>query len=859
MGVVMLVVRNGARRRAAELTGLAVVVALGAGAAMASLSLAWRTDHAYPDHLRRAAVGELVVNPSLVTDRVREVVESTPGVVDVVSDALFLATPDTGESRARLALESNPVQVRSSPDGRYVRRDRPAVHAGRTLSGPGEAFLNREAAAALGVGVGDEIPIAFWQNSPRGEGAADLAELVEPLGKATARVVGIGVFADEVLPDEVYPRSRVVLSPDLTAPFDCTTDHPPADDTLTLDRLTVAFFPEGCSRDPQFFSLRLAGGHATAAAVAARIAERLDELNQSLPKVMQDLDLGFSVIPTITGEEQARVRRSLSPSVTALQLFGLMAGISTLTIAGLAAIRSGRRLGPEAAVWSELGMTRRQRAAAAGIPLGAAGVVGLAGASVVAWLASGAGPVASARAVEPDAVRSIPLPVAATVILVGLLVLGLEIWGASWLASTRQRERAAPRQSRVARSSLRLGGVPLAVGVRAALPGAAGTGAGAGALLLGAVAVVLAVVGSIVFSANVDRLVGTPARFGWPFDAAAVIGYGYGGADEEALARSLDRDDVVRWGLAALPGEVTVKGESLPAIADKRGFDAFAIPVVAGRLPTGDGEIALGARSAERLGLGIGDRVPVGTTYGDGDAEVTGLVVLPSIGPYQSDRAGLGTGALLSRPFLDRLVGDAEGSAGVPPGTLAETLGTFLVLDVADGTGAGTLLAELAGESATWDVNGFPVFDLAGAVRPPEIADVAAMRSAPALLAALLAASMAVALALAIALATRARRRQLAILRALGATPGQIRSTVRWHAVTVVAVGLMGGVVLGISLGSMTWRAFSDGLGVVPSVAVPWRWIVGGSVVAVLVALAAAEPPARLAPRRAAAHPLRRE
>jgi putative ABC transport system permease protein len=477
----------------------------------------------------------------------------------------------------------------------------------------------------------------------------------------------------------------------------------------------------------------------------------------------------------------------------------------------------------------------------------------------VAWLASGAGPVASARAVAPDAVRSLPLPVALTVVGVGLVVLGLEIWGASWLASARQRERAAPRPSRVAQLALRSGRFPLALGARAALPGGTGTAVGTGALLLGAVAVVLAVVGSVVFSANIDRLVDTPARFGWPFDAAAVIGFGYGGADEEALARTLDRDDVDRWGLAALPGEVTVRGESLPALADQRGFDAFAVPVVDGRLPTGDDEIALGARSAERLDLGIGDRVTLGTTYGERDAEVTGLVVLPSIGPFQSERAGLGTGALLSRPLLQRIVGDAEKSAGVPAGTLGATLGSFLVLDLAAGTDPAAVLADLEDESATWDVNGSPVFPLADAVRPPEIADVAAMRSAPALVAGLLATSMAVALALAIALATRARRRQLAIVRALGATPGQLRSTVRWHAVTVVAVGLAGGIVLGISLGSLTWRAFSDGLGVLPSVAVPWRLLAAGSLLAVLVALAAAEPPARLAPSRAASHPLRQE
>ncbi|MEJ7765439.1 MAG: FtsX-like permease family protein [Acidimicrobiales bacterium] len=859
MGAVVLLLRSGARQRAAELIVLAVVVAVGAGTAIAALSLAWHTDHAYPEYLGRAEVGELVVNPSIVTDRVREIIVSSPGVVNAASDTLFSATPDDGRPRSGKEIQGNPVQVRSSPDGRYSRRDRPAVHQGRTLGGAGEAFLNREAAALLGVAVGDEIPVAFWQVTPRGVGA-DPTEIVSPIGRVAARVVGIGAFSDEALPEEIYPRSRVVLSPDLTAPFDCSTSHPAADDTLTLEQLTASFFPEGCARDPQYFSLRLAGGDRDAAVVAAQIAERLEGQNQMLPKVMRDLELGFSVIPTITRDERTRVQRSLAPSVTALQLFGLLASISTVTVAGLAALRSGRRLGLEARVWSDLGITRRQTCLVAGIPLALAAVVGLAGALVAAWLASGVGPVSIAEALESQASRALPpLPVTAKAIPLALLVLGLEISIVSWLASARRHTPTEPTPSRLAQLAFRRGSVPLALGARAALPGTTRPGVGAGALLLGATGVVLAVVGSIVFSANIDSLVRTPARFGWTFDAAAVIGYGYGGADESAIARSLDRDEVEHWGLAALPGEVAVNGESLPGLAGMRGFDSFPLPVVAGRIPTEKGEIALGARSAERLGLTIGDTVQIGTQFGGAEAKVTGLVVLPSIGPFLSDRVGLGTGVLLSREMLEALVADAERAKDVPAGTLAGNLGTFVVLDLADGVEAAKVLADLEDESATWDVNGTRIFAFYDAIRPPEIADVAAMRAVPSFLAALLAGSMAVALALAIALTTRSRRRQLAIIRALGATPRQLRATVRWHALTVVALGLVGGTVLGISLGSTTWRAFSERLDIVPSVALPWRWILASTAAALLIALLAAELPARLAPRRAAIDPLRQE
>ena len=62
-----MLVRAGFRRRRGARAGLALLVAVGAGTSLASFCAAWKTDHAYPDYLRRADVGHVVVNPSLFT------------------------------------------------------------------------------------------------------------------------------------------------------------------------------------------------------------------------------------------------------------------------------------------------------------------------------------------------------------------------------------------------------------------------------------------------------------------------------------------------------------------------------------------------------------------------------------------------------------------------------------------------------------------------------------------------------------------------------------------------------------------------------------------------------------------------
>jgi hypothetical protein len=358
--------------------------------------------------------------------------------------------------------------------------------------------------------------------------------------------------------------------------------------------------------------------------------------------------------------------------------------------------------------------------------------------------------------------------------------------------------------------------------------------------VLGATAAAIAaVVASVIFSTNIAGLVAEPSRFGWPYDGGVVLGFGYGGADIEAIAATLDRPQVEAWGIAATAGTATINDQSLPIVADVSGFEDLGMSTVEGALPSADDEVALGSVSARQVGVSVGDRVTVETDFGARDATVTGLVVLPAVGALFSDSAGLGTGILMSEPFFRASIADGEAAAGVEPGTFWRDIGGFVAIDLRDGTDSGQFMASIANDIGQWDVNGVIPIVPTRPVRSSQISDVAAMRSAPVLLAALIAAAMAVGLAVSVDRAARSRARELAVLHALGCTGRQLHATLRWQALTIVMIGLAVGVPAGLVIGRQTWRPFASGLGVVPTSTVPASWIaviVGSTIGLALVA-----------------------
>ena len=132
------------------------------------------------------------------------------------------------------------------------------------------------------------------------------------------------------------------------------------------------------------------------------------------------------------------------------------------------------------------------------------------------------------------------------------------------------------------------------------------------------------------------------------------------------------------------------------------------------------------------------------------------------------------------------------------------------------------------------------------------------MRAVPLALVGVFALTIVVGLGLGMAAATRARRRELAVLRALGFVGRQLRVSVRWHAFCVVGVGLVVGIPIGIALGRGSYRAFAGGHGFLPKpeVSLGTLFIL---VAAIGIAFLASAGPARQAARSQAAGVLRNE
>ncbi len=96
---------------------------------------------------------------------------------------------------------------------------------------------------------------------------------------------------------------------------------------------------------------------------------------------------------------------------------------------------------------------------------------------------------------------------------------------------------------------------------------------------------------------------------------------------------------------------------------------------------------------------------------------------------------------------------------------------------------------------------------------------------------------------------TTARRKELALLRAIGFDRRQVRRTVAWQAAAIATVALAVGVPLGVVVGRNVWLTFATRLGVVPEAAVPFTLVLVVPL-AILSARVIAVVPARLAARR---------
>jgi hypothetical protein len=444
-------------------------------------------------------------------------------------------------------------------------------------------------------------------------------------------------------------------------------------------------------------------------------------------------------------------------------------------------------------VLQAVGLTPRQAVIIGAAGPGVAGVAGCLLGAAGAVLASAKFPIGAGSLFEPAP----GIDVDGTVLGGGTAALLLLLLGgataAAWFALSRQRSAVVPRRSVVASAAARLGlPVPVVVGARFALePGRGRSAVPVRPALTGAVAGVLGVLAALTFQAGVSDAVAHPERFGQTFHASAFLGFngqeppGVGAALRKAAAdpdvTALDdaRVDVASIGSASVTVYTYAPvGNALPTVAE------------AGRIPVSADEIALAPTTLRALGLSVGQTIDVGGSQPARTLRISGSVYVPS-GPHNSyDDGGWVLPATYESLFKDGFKFHFA-FAALRPG--------------ADVAAFGERVA-----TATGDPSGAPGVQFEAAPPLDAVQQITSVRQLPLLLGGFLALLAIGAVGHALATAVRRRRHDVAVLRALGLTRRQARSTVVVQASLLALVGLLFGIPLGLALGRTVWRVVAD-------------------------------------------------
>jgi hypothetical protein len=233
---------------------------------------------------------------------------------------------------------------------------------------------------------------------------------------------------------------------------------------------------------------------------------------------------------------------------------------------------------------------------------------------------------------------------------------------------------------------------------------------------------------------------------------------------------------------------------------------------------------------------------------------IVGIVTLPSIGVSLSDHVSLGRGAMLPESTL--LAIENFGSLAGSPAEAFTALPSTLAIDLEPGTDPGPVVDRILAADPGNNPGG--LYELPR-VLGAAIVNAGQMGGQPLTLALALGIAVLVSLSAAVVTSARRRRRELAVLRAIGLTRRQLRSVIAWQTATILVIAVALGLPLGIGLGRWAWTGFASSIGVVPVTVVPLGAVALGLLVLVVAGTALTAIPAVMATNRATVSELRTE
>src|SRR5262245_37136940 len=784
MNAVALVARGRLGRHWRALVVAGLLLGLGFGLCLASLAAARRTSSAYDRILTHADAPDAAVSLSAGPEAGEQALRAIDGITRQRVYAGFVGSADGVPRALTTAL--------LAPTRDAFPLDLPTLQAGRLPrpNAPDEVFVNADTAKRGGLEVGDHVHFRLAQVSSTKAAVPDAEN-------ADVTIVGIGTLPPEAAADETSVIGLCVFS--------------------------RAFYEE--HRAVVVYAVS-----------SVDLAAGFDARRDLAPAIGK---LGYTLQSARTQERHA-TNDALHPMLIVLVSIAALAFGAAAVAAAQVVQRNRERWLVDSERLRTLGMARAEIRVVELTTSGVVTVVAILIAMVTMLVASPVAPIGPLHDLDPA--QGVNLDVTVALVCAASIIDAMALL--TLLFSTVHRLEPPPALHHSPALAQIPSGLAASTGLTLALRADDGRGRGWRGITATTLATGLLAL-CTVFVASAVALTGTPSHYGFDGDLLAVNPYGDQSPAE--LTRVFgDRHDVVAV-TGYTSGSYLLDGRAVPGLAASNVKGEIAPSMLRGRAPRNDREIVVGRDTLDLIGRDVGDVIGVQVLTGSGssgfsaaepaqdpiDLRIVGVATFPAVAQVGTDMPRLGTGALVTREGYLRMGGDA----GNEP--------EFTVVRLTPGTDANRVIAanpdgirDPVGTATSWFTNAEP-------------AEVRQLDAAMPYLRGAFFVGYAILLAVivhALWAIVRANRHDLAVLRVLGCTRGQLDAVASWQVAPVVGAALVVGVPLGLAVGRLAFARFAESLAVVDDVSISssdLAVLVGAVLLAAAVAVVVATAMAR--------------
>ena len=704
-----------------------------------------------------------------------------------------------------------------SVNGLEINEDRLIIAKGR-LPNPrrsDEFVADSTTVRQFGWHLGETVTFGYYTNK-----ASVAAGLSGPkvAGQFKVRLVGTGAIqASSLVQDQVDNVNDAIV---LFTP------------ALTRHYLT-------CCANDTFVGITIKGGN---------------RYDTQVQKEYEHLFPKIGVPPQTELSVENRVADSITPEALALGIFGLLTALAALAIAAQLIARIVRIIASDSRILRAMGADPRTTF-----------VDGLIGA-IIAIVTGSVLAVGVALVLSPLAPIGPIRPYLGAHFNADWTVLGLGFalfLGALCVIAATFAYRNQPHRARkIVRPLSRSNFDPTRMAGRSGLPIAAVTGVGFAletgggrravpmrSAILGAAIALIIVGATTTFATSLRTLVSSPPLYGWNWSAA--LNGGGGVCDlPKAINKPLAQDPYIATTSDAYFATLRIDGQAVPVMGENPGAK-IQPPLLSGHDLKKAGQVVVGTATLQMLHKSIGDTVVVSSGRTKPTTlQIVGTATMPAYGQSGGSHLEMGVGAVLNYtliPLFERDIFD------LPPGPNAILIRYRPGVSAAQG---GKSIQHAVDEAGGGNSPG----NLYNSIeRPAQIVDYRSLGNTPIELGAVLSGGALVALGLILLSSVRRRRRDIALLKALGFSRRQVVATIAVQSTIAVGLGAVVGLPLGILVGRTLWDLFANSIHAIPHVVVPTATLLIIAGVALVLANLIAALPARLAAQTSPAILLRAE